>query len=188
MKALEKDRVRRYGTASELAADISRYLRQRAGSSGSCNRWLSRAKVRAPASSCLGRSCRAWCCCWPDLWSRRPSQLHRTTIERDRANRERDRATRITDFMTKMFKVSDPSEARGNTITAREILDKASRDINSGLTKDPELQAQMMHVMGDVYDNLGLYSRAESLEQQAWRYASVFSGRSTLTHWLRWSA
>lgn len=46
-------------------------------------------------------------------------QLRRTTRERDRANRERDRATRITDFMTGMFKVSDRSEARGNSITAR---------------------------------------------------------------------
>ena len=48
-------------------------------------------------------------------------ELRRTTLERDRANQERDRAnherdraTRITDFMTSMFKVSDPSEARGN--------------------------------------------------------------------------
>src|SRR6202008_2833193 len=64
-------------------------------------------------------------------------QLRRTT-------RERDRATRVTDFMTSMFKVSDPSEARGNKITAREILDKASKEIDSGLAKDPELQAQMM--------------------------------------------
>ena len=47
--------------------------------------------------------------------------------------RERDRANRIADFMTGMFKVSDPSEARGNTVTAREILDKASNDIETGL-------------------------------------------------------
>ena len=38
--------------------------------------------------------------------------------------------------MTSMFKVADPSEARGNSITAREILDKASNEIDSGLKKD----------------------------------------------------
>ena len=59
-------------------------------------------------------------------------QLRRITRERDRANRERDRATRITDFMTSMFKVSDPNEARGNSVTAREILDKASNDMGTG--------------------------------------------------------
>ncbi len=47
-------------------------------------------------------------------------------VQLRRITRERDRASRITDFMTKMFKVSDPGEARGNQVTAREILDKAS--------------------------------------------------------------
>lgn len=94
-------------------------------------------------------------------------ELRRITRERDRANRERDRASRVTDFMTKMFKVSNPSEARGNTITAREILDKSAKDVETGLTNEPDVQAQMMHVMGDVYDNLGLYSNAESLVGRA---------------------
>jgi tetratricopeptide (TPR) repeat protein len=77
------------------------------------------------------------------------------------------RATRITDFMTGMFQLSNPSEARGNTITAREILDKASVDIKTGLAKEPDAQAEMMQVMGNVYISLGLYSRARELEQQS---------------------
>jgi serine/threonine protein kinase/Flp pilus assembly protein TadD len=89
------------------------------------------------------------------------------SVELRRITRERDRANRITKFMTNMFKVSDPSAARGNSITAREILDKASKDIGTGLAKDPELQAQMMNVMGDVYDDLGLYPTAESLVTRA---------------------
>src|SRR5262249_8987983 len=89
-------------------------------------------------------------------------QLRRTT-------RERDRADRVTEFMASMFKVSSPSEARGNTITAREVLDKASRDIDSGLAQDPELQAQMMFLMSRVYGSLGLYSRSEGLARQAAR-------------------
>jgi eukaryotic-like serine/threonine-protein kinase len=81
-------------------------------------------------------------------------QLHRITRERDRANR-------TTDFMTRMFKVSQPSEA-----TVREILYKASTDIDTGLQKDPELQANMMDVMGNVYTSLGLYQRGDSLITQ----------------------
>lgn len=53
--------------------------------------------------------------------------------------RERDRADRITGFMTGMFRVSNPSQARGNAVTAREILDKASQGITAGLSNDPEL-------------------------------------------------
>ena len=40
--------------------------------------------------------------------------------------------------MTSMFKVSDPSQARGNSVTAREILDKASNDMGTGMARIPK--------------------------------------------------
>ncbi len=66
-----------------------------------------------------------------------------------------------------MFKVSDPNQARGNDIRVREVLDKASTQIVTGLAKEPEDQARLMQVMGDVYRNLGLYPQAESLIRRA---------------------
>ena len=88
-------------------------------------------------------------------------------VQLRRITRERDRADRITEFMTRMFKVSDPSHARGNTITVREILDKSSNQIESELARDPETKAQMLNVMGTVYQGLGLYARADQLMKQA---------------------
>jgi len=87
--------------------------------------------------------------------------------QRDRARLERDRANRVTDFMTDMFKVSDPTEARTSGRSTRAILDKAAAGIETGLARDPDLQAQMMQVMGNVYKNLGIYDRAQSLMQRA---------------------
>ena len=87
-------------------------------------------------------------------------QLHRIT-------RERDRADRIAQFMTGIFKQSDPYERVGDTVTAREILDKAAKDIDTDLTKDPQLQAQMMHVIGKAYLNLGLFPSAQSLFERS---------------------
>jgi eukaryotic-like serine/threonine-protein kinase len=87
--------------------------------------------------------------------------------ERDSALRERDRADRIAQFITDMFRVSDPNEARGNTITAREILDRASAQIDVSLANDPELQTQMISVMGKTYSHLGLYSAAQPLLERA---------------------
>jgi hypothetical protein len=81
--------------------------------------------------------------------------------------RERDRADRIAQFMTGMFKVPNPSEARGNAVTAREILDKASSEIDTGLKNDPELQARMMYTMAWTYGGLGLFSREQSLFERA---------------------
>src|SRR5262249_42204308 len=94
-------------------------------------------------------------------------QARRIANERDRANREAEASKRVSEFMANMFKVFDPSEARGNSVTAREILDRASHEIDPGLAKDPALRARMMHLMGTVYRNLGLFPRAESLLREA---------------------
>ena len=162
LKALEKDRKRRYGSPSELAADLGRYLRNEPVSAHApsaayrTRKYIRRHRLGVAMAA-------AAVLLLVGFATAEAIQLRRTRLERDRANRERDRATRITDFMTGMFKVSDPSEARGNSVTAREILDKASKDIETGLAKDPEAQAGMMQVMGEVYLELGLFSRARVL-------------------------
>jgi non-specific serine/threonine protein kinase/serine/threonine-protein kinase len=166
LKALEKDRTRRYATPLELAADIGRYL-------------LHQPVIARPASVRY-RACKyirrhrvgvaivaAALLLLVSFAVAQAVELQRIARERDRANKERDRASRITEFMTGMFRVSDPSEARGNTITAREILDKASKDVGIGLVRDPELQAQMMEVMGTVYWRLGLSAPARALLEQS---------------------
>src|SRR6267154_2396275 len=164
LKALEKDRKRRYGSPSELAADLGRYLRNEPVSAHTpsaayrTRKYIRRHRLGVAVATGL-------LAILPAFAVMQRVQLQRTRLERDRANRERDRATRITDFMTGMFHVSDPNEQRGNSVTAREILDKASNDIKTGMTKDPDAQAGMMQVMGEVYLNLGLFSRAKDLEQ-----------------------
>src|SRR5216683_1039133 len=166
MKALEKDRTRRYGTPSEMAADITRYLNHEpvvarpASAAYRIRKYARRHRIAVAVATGLVAMLAAFAVV-------QRVQLQRTRLERDRANRERDRATRITDFMTGMFHVSDPNEQRGNSVTAREILDKASNDIKTGMAKDPDAQAQMMQVIGDVYNSLGLFSRAKDLEQQS---------------------
>ncbi len=159
LKALEKDRARRYATPMELAADIGRYLRNEpvlarpASTAYRARKYVRRHRIGVAVAAGLVVL----------LIASGVAQ----TIQLRRTTRERDRADRITTFMTDMFNVSDPSAARGNSITAREILDKASKEIDAGLVKDPELQAQMMHVMGNVYEKLGLYPQAQSLLTKA---------------------
>jgi eukaryotic-like serine/threonine-protein kinase len=166
MKALEKDRSCRYGTPSELAADIRRYLNHEAVSARPASagyrlrKYTRRHRVTVAVAAGLVLLLAAFSIV-------QAVQLRRITRERDRANSERDRATRITDFMTSMFKVSDPDQARGNSVTAREILDKASNDLGTGLATDPEVQSQMMQVMALTYANLGLYARAHELTKRA---------------------
>lgn len=159
MKALEKERERRYGTPIELAQDVERYLQNRpvsarpAGAGYRLGKYLRRNRLAvAVATAAIAV-----------LVAFGVTQ----TVQLRRITRERDRADRVTEFMTNMFKVSDPGEARGNTITAREILDKSAKEIDSGLAKDPVLQSQLMGTIGHTYINLGLFKQAESTYERA---------------------
>ena len=87
----------------------------------------------------------------------------------------------MTQFMTGIFKVPDPSEARGNSITAREILDKASKEIDTSLQNDPELQAKMMvHTWAQTYADLGIYlARAAAVRASTGDSAAGYRTPST---------
>jgi len=169
MKALEKDRSRRYATVSELAADIARYLSHEpvmarpASLPYRLRKYVRRQRIGVAVAGVI-------VALLVTFGLAQSLQLRKTT-------RERDRADRIAEFMTAIFKVSDPSERVGNTVTAREILDKASKDIDTGLSKDPELQARMMHVMGRAYMMLGLQPQAQSLFERSIKVGYLALGR-----------
>ena len=87
--------------------------------------------------------------------------------QRERALVEAETAKEATSFMVRLFEVSDPSEARGNTITAREIMDRGAKRIATELKAQPRIQATLMETMGAVYTSLGLYDQAVPLLQSA---------------------
>ena len=99
---------------------------------------------------------------------------------RSRAEIEAETAKQTTDFMVDLFSVSDPSEARGNTITAREIMDKGADRIGQELTTQPAIQATLMETMGTVYTSLGLYEQAASLLRSALDKRLVLFGQEHL--------
>ena len=80
---------------------------------------------------------------------------------------EAETAKQTTNFMVGLFNVADPSEARGNSITAREIMDKGAARIDKELTAQPAIQATLMETMGSVYTSLGLYDQAAGLLRSA---------------------
>lgn len=96
------------------------------------------------------------------------------TAQRDLANQARaqaeveaETAKQTTEFMVGLFEVSDPSEALGNSITAREIMDNGAARIETELATQPATQATLMETMGSVYTSLGLYKQSVSLLQSA---------------------
>lgn len=91
--------------------------------------------------------------------------LQRAAAQRQtqRAEAEAQTAKETTRFLVDLFKISDPGEARGNTVTAREMLDKGAVRIDSELSKAPAIKATLMDTLGSVYMGLGLYAEARPL-------------------------
>ncbi len=76
-------------------------------------------------------------------------------------------ARQISDFLISLFEVPDLSQELGDTITAREILDRGAETIERELPDQPLMRAQMMQTLGRVYGSLGLYQQAQPLLEKA---------------------
>lgn len=162
MCALEKNRTRRHGSVSDLAADLRRHLenlpiiasppstRYRIG------KFIRRHRVGVATAATLVVLLAAFA-------TAMTRQARRTARERDRANVEAAATKQVADFLVGLFNVSDPSEARGNTVTARGILDKGAQDIERELAAQPQVQARLQATIGTVFTKLGLYAAAEPL-------------------------
>ena len=159
MKAMEKDRARRYGSPAELSADIGRHLRNEPVLAGPPSAaYRARKFVRRHR---LGVMAATLGVLVPIAFALAMAAETRRTA------REAESKARVAEFLQELFKVSNPSEARGNSITARELLDRSAERIGGSLSEDPRVRADLMQVMGNVYMNLGLYSRAEPLLKES---------------------
>jgi non-specific serine/threonine protein kinase/serine/threonine-protein kinase len=128
MKALAKEPERRYGSAAALAEDQRRFLRHEpveAGPPGAAYRarkFVRRNPAGAVSGAVLLLSLVGFAVAMT-------VQAERVSRERDRANDQAAVSRQVTDFLVDLFWVSDPSEARGNEITAREVLDRGAARI-----------------------------------------------------------
>ena len=165
-KALEKDPARRYATVAAFDEDVARYLAGQpilarpASALYQIGLLVRRHKAGFAAAAALLVGLLATAVTMS-------VQARRIAAERDRANREATTALKVSDFLTGLFKVSDPSEARGNVITAREILDQGAARIERELADQPEVQAGLMLTLGRVYSSLGLYDTSIAMLEKA---------------------
>jgi tetratricopeptide (TPR) repeat protein len=83
--------------------------------------------------------------------------------QRDIARQQTLAAQRTTDFVKGLFQVSDPSEAKGQSITALEVLDRGAREIRGELDNEPDVKAELMSTLSEVYLGLGSFRRADAM-------------------------
>lgn len=81
------------------------------------------------------------------------------TEQRNQAQVEAQKAAQVTTFLIDLFEANDPTEAQGDTITARELLARAEKRV-SDLQGQPEVQGQMFGITGQIFRRLGNYGQS----------------------------
>ena len=171
-KALAKEPERRYATAAELAEDVRRHLagfpvRARPDRLGyRARKFLARHRVAVAAAAVAALSLLAGAAValWQAAEARRAELAARNAEVAARADAET--AERVSEFLVELFAISDPGEARGNAVTARELLDRGAARIEEQLAGQPAVRARLLRVIGRAYGELGLYeTEVKALEQ-----------------------
>jgi len=166
LMALRKEPERRYASVALLSEDLRRYreLLPVAAQSDTlgyrARKFVSRHKAGVGAAA-IGLAVIL------GLAATMTVQAVRLAHQRDEIRAERDKALEIRGFLEEVFSGSDPSEARGETVTAREILDKGAARVMAKLEGQPETQAALALTIGKVYVSLGLNDRARPLLSQS---------------------
>jgi non-specific serine/threonine protein kinase/serine/threonine-protein kinase len=175
MRALEKERERRYPSVSELGADIRRHLRHEPVLAGPpsvsyrARKFVRRHRVGVAAAGLVALSLVA------GVIATTTAMVRALRAERE-ARIEAETATRVSDYLVGIFDLADPGTARGNTITAREILDLGVERIREELQGEPEVRAKLLETMGRVYRSLSLYDEARPLLEEALRVREGLPG------------
>ena len=182
-KAIAKDREQRYDSAAELAADIGRHLRHEpvmAGPPSTIYRLkkLVRRRLGTVVSVLLVALALAAGLIARTLEARRANREAAAAIaarqQTEKALQEAEGARRetaeVADFLAGIFKLSDPGEAKGSSVTARELLDTAAGEMRGfGFSGEPLTRARFMQTIADIYRKLGLFDTAEEFFEEALR-------------------
>jgi tetratricopeptide (TPR) repeat protein len=167
-KALEKDKLRRYGSAAELAEDIRRFLRnepivaRRPSASYQVRKFAHRHKalVGGVVAVLIALVAGVVVSTWQAV---RASRAERVAQARaDDAQAEKAKAEAVTKFLTEMLASADPARAQGREVTVRAAVDEAARKIDAGaMAGQPDLEVAVRNAIGTTYEGLGLFEPAE---------------------------
>ena len=165
MKALRKEPKRRYEAVEQLAEDIRHTLNGRPVSAHP-DRWTYRAGkfvqrhrwgVAVTAIIMVLLAGYAITVTW---------HSQRTQAALDRAQEEAQKSEQVTEFLVDLFRANDPSEARGETLTARDLMERGVERAER-LEEQPEIQAELFDVVGRVYGRLGQYDDAREVLERS---------------------
>jgi len=183
MKALEKDRTRRYGSPAELAADLERHLRDEPivasppSTAYRVRKFVRRHRLGVAASAAVIAALLI--------------AIAGTSIGLLQARREAARARQVSEFLVRMFEDLHPDAGLGPTLSVRDMLDRGASRLDRDLADQPLERARLMAAIGSVYTQIGGYDEARLLLEGSLAMRSALPGDdhpdvAVSTHSLGW--
>jgi serine/threonine protein kinase/lipopolysaccharide biosynthesis regulator YciM len=154
LKAMEKDRARRYSSVAELLSDVDRYLEGLPVEARAptplyrASKFARRHKIGVTLTVAGALLVVVFAGFMTLQTLRLQDALAETTLQRDRAKQ-------VSDFMVQLFESANPEVANGEAITARGMLDRGAAQLRTELGDQPQLRASLLATIGESYRVLG---------------------------------
>jgi len=180
MRCLEKDRTRRYASASAIGDDLRRYLRLEPVEAGPpaaayrMRKFVMRQRVPVTAaglvvlalvgglvatSLALAEAARAR--------NVAEAQTREATEQRELAEREAARAGAVSEFLIGGLLASvDPGESQDHELTMREVLDNAAAGLDGRFENQPLTEAAVRSMIGSMYEKLSRPIESEAQQRK----------------------
>jgi tetratricopeptide (TPR) repeat protein len=181
MKALDKDPCRRYETANGLAADVRRFLADEPVSASPPSqlyrfqKWMLRHKLLVTSIGVIAALViLSLIVVSLSLARERQARqaaalaLRQAQANQAKAEKEGSKSQQVTQFLEDMLQGVGPSVALGrDTTMLREILDRTAKRVDTELTHQPDVEAELSSLIGRVYYELGNYEQAGQMQRSA---------------------
>jgi len=191
MKALEKDRARRYETANGLATDIQRHLNNEpvvACPPSNLYRFqklVRRNKVAFAAGAAVFASLlvalgvSTWLLVRERAAKREQDRLRAEAQAKERiAQAEAAKSEQVARFLRETLKSLGPSAAWGADRTVlQEMLRQTGERLGRGLTNQPDIAVSLRLSLAETYDELGLYEALEEIAEETLCREHVCEGK-----------
>jgi serine/threonine protein kinase len=173
-KAIEKSKTRRYQSASDLAEDIRRYLRNQPVSARPITTLYQLRKFASRNKPMMLAGAATFLALVIGIVGT-TSQAIRATREKNRAQeaeliaeqrqheaeRQAAIAQAVNDFLNRgLLAAASPDREPDRDVTVRQTLDRASKNIEGKFKDEPLVEAAIRSTLGDTYTTLGLYPAA----------------------------
>jgi len=193
MKALEKDRTRRYETATSLAADIQHHLDDEPvvarppGKLYLLQKLVRRNKLAFVAVTAVVAALALGLCLAGWALVRERAAHARAEAAEEAARTEATKQEAVNRFLNKMFVSADPDalsaqdQTKAGAGTVVEVLDAAAKQLEGGALKDrPEIEAAIRQTLGKTYESRGQYAAADKQLRRALELNKKVDGPESL--------